>query len=79
MSRRCDYYFLCDAWIQESLSEGERGEAQLPKNNRNNIIFNPQLILQFYRGGGSNIFQGGGGGPTFFRGGGPDAYFHKNA
>ena len=68
MSRRCDYYFLCDARIQESLSEGERGEARLPKNNRNNIIFNPQLILQFYRGiqhfsGGSNFFQGGGGVP----------------
>ena len=81
MSRRCDYYFLCDARIQESLPEGERGEARLPKNNRNNIIFNPQLILQFYRGGGSSIFQGG---PTFPRGGGgggggPDAYFHKNA
>ena len=80
MSRRCDYYFLCDARIQESLSEGERGEARLQKNNRNNIIFNPQLILQFYRGGGSNIFQGG---PTFSRGGGggggPDAYLHKNA
>ena len=44
------------------------GEARLPENNRNNIIFNPQLILQFYRGGGgvqhfsggSNFFQGGG-------------------
>ena len=68
MSRRCDYYFLCDARIQESLSEGERGEARLLKNNHNNIIFNPQLILQFYRGGvqhfsgGSNFFRGGGGG-----------------
>ena len=29
------------------------------------LIFNPQLILQFYRGG-SSIFQGG---PTFSRGG----------
>ena len=61
------------------MSEGERGEARLPKNNRNNIIFNPQLILQFYRGGGgSSIFQGG---SNFFQGGGggPDAYFHKNA
>ena len=53
--------------MRESLSEGERGEARLPKNNRNNIIFNPQLILQFYRGGGqhfsggSNFFQGRGG------------------
>ena len=65
MSRRCDYFFLCDARIQESLSEGERGEARLPKNNRNNIIFNPQLILQ--GGGGVQHFSGG---PTFFRGGG---------
>ena len=49
---------------------GRGGEARLPKNNRNNIIFNPHLILQFYRGEGSSIFQGGGGGPTFSRGGG---------
>ena len=67
MSRRCDYYILCDAQIQESLSEGERGEARLPKNNRNNIIFNFNLqqILQFYRGGGPVFFRGG---PTFSRG-----------
>ena len=32
--------------------------ARLPKNNRNNIIFNPQLILQFYRGGGPAFFRG---------------------
>ena len=53
--------FLCDARIQESLSEGVRGggEARLPKNNRNNVFLNPQLILQLYMGG-----------PTFFRGGG---------
>ena len=69
MSRRCNYYFLCDARIQESLSEGEKGEARLPKNNRNNIIFNPQLILQFYRGGGKGV-QHFSGGPTFSRGGG---------
>ena len=71
MSRRCNYYFLCDARIQESLSEGERGEARLLKNNHNNIVLNPQLILQFYRG--VQFFPGGGGG------GGPDAYFHKIA
>ena len=41
------------------------------------LIFNPQQILQFYRGGGPVFFRGGGG-PTFSRGG-PDAYFHKNA
>ena len=62
--------FLCDARIQESLSEGVRGgggEARLPKNNLNNVFLNPQLILQlymggptFYRGGGSNISRGGG-------------------
>ena len=37
-SRRCNYYFLCDARSQESLSDGERGEARLPKNNRNNVF-----------------------------------------
>ena len=80
MSRRCDYYFLCDARIQESLSEGERGRPDCRKTTATTLflIFNPQLILQFCRGvqhfsGGFNFFQGGGGG------GGPDAYFHKNA
>ena len=62
--------FLCDARIQEPLSEGVRGEggeARLPKNNRNNVFLNPQLILQLYMGvqhfsggGGSNISRGGG-------------------
>ena len=56
MSRRCNNYFLCDARIQESLSEGGGGGATA----ENNIIFNTQLILQFYRGWGR--------GPTFFRG-----------
>ena len=58
--------------------EGWGVEARLPKNNRNNVFLNPQLILQLYMGvqhfsggGGSNISRGGGGGP--------DAYFHKNA
>ena len=56
--------FLCDARIQESLSEGMRGggEARLPKNNRNNVFLNPQLILQLYMG--VQHFSGGGG-PTF--------------
>ena len=65
--------FLCDARIQEFLSEGVRGggEARLPKNNRNNVFFlNPKLILLLYMWG--LTFFGGGGG-------GPDAYFHKNA
>ena len=67
MSRRCDYYFLCDArsGSRNLCQRGRGGEARLPKNNRNNIIFNPQLILKFYRGEGSSIFQGG---PTFSRG-----------
>ena len=39
---------------------GGGGGARLPKNKRNNIIFSPQLILQFYRGGSKN-FSGGGG------------------
>ena len=70
--------FLCYARIQESLSEGVRGEARLPKNNRNNVFLHLQLILQLYMGGPT--FFRGGGGPTFpGGGGGPDAYFHKNA
>ena len=81
MSGRCDYYILCDAQIQESLSEGERGRPDCRKTTATTLflIFNPQQILQFYRGGGgSSIFQGGG--PFFsWGGGGPDAYFHKNA
>ena len=55
--------FLCDARIQESLSEGVRGggggEARLPKNNRNNV-FKPSTDFTVIHGG-SNIFQGGGG------------------
>ena len=63
MSRSCDYYILCDAQIQESLSEGERGGGR-PDCRKTTattliLIFNPQQILQFYRGG-SSIFQGGG-------------------
>ena len=59
---------------------GEGGRPDCRKTTATTLflIFNPQLILQFYRGGGSSIFQGG---PTFSRGGGggPDAYFHINA
>ena len=64
--------------IVPSLSEGMRGggEARLPKNNRNNVFLNPQLILQLYMGGPTFFREGGG--PTFpGGGGGPDAYFHK--
>ena len=66
MSRRCDYYNLCDAQIQESLSEGGGGgrpDCRKTTATTLFLIFNPQQILQFYRGGG-----GGGGGPVFFRG-----------
>ena len=69
MSLRCDYCILCDAQIQESLSEGERGgrpDCRKITATTLFLIFNPQQILQFYRGG-SSIFQGG---PTFSRGGG---------
>ena len=69
MSWSCDCYFLCDAPIQESLSEGERGGGPTAEKQPQQHYFNPQLILQFYRGGGgvkhfweSNFFQGGGGG-----------------
>ena len=79
MSRRCDNYILCDAQIQESLSEGERPDCRKTTATTLFLIFNPQQILQFYRGGpvffrggGVQLFPGGGGG-------GPDAYFHKNA
>ena len=57
MSRRCDYYFFCDARIEETLSEGERGEARLPKNNRN-VFFKPSTDFTVLQGE-SNIFQGG--------------------
>ena len=73
--------FLCDARIQESLSEGVRvgGKARLPKNNRNNVFFKPSTNSTVIHGG-SNIFQGGRGGSNISRGGGGhDAYFHKNA
>ena len=65
--------FLCDARIQESLSEGVRAEARLPKNNRNNVFLNPQLILQLYMEGPT--FFRGGGGPTFPGGGGSRCLF----
>ena len=55
MSRRCDYYFLCVARIQESLSEGGEGGGR--KTTVTTCFFNSQLILQFYRGG-----------PTFSKG-----------
>ena len=76
--------FLCDARIQESLSEGMRGgggggEARLPKNNRNNVFFKPSTDFTVIHGGPT--FFRGGGGSNISRGvgGGPDAYFHKNA
>ena len=64
--------FLCDARIQESLSEGVRGggggRPDCRKTTVTTFFLNPQLILQlymggltFYRGGGVQHFQGGGG------------------
>ena len=77
--------FLCDARIQESLSEGVCvgggggvGEARLPKNNRNIVFLTLNCFTVIHRGPtffrvGGPTFPGGGGG------GGPNAYFHKNA
>ena len=78
MSRSCDYYFLCDARIQESLSEGERGGGPTAEKQPQQHYFKPSTdftVLQGRGGGqaflGVQLFPGGGGGP--------DAYFHKNA
>ena len=72
--------FLCDARIQESLSEGVRGGGRpdCRKTTATTFFLNPQLILQLYMGGPTFFRRGG---PTFPGGGGrgPDAYFHKNA
>ena len=60
--------FLCDARIQESLSEGGEGwgeEARLQKNNRNNVFFKPSTDFTVIHVG-SNIFQGGGGSRCLF-------------
>ena len=79
MSRRCDYYILCDAQIQESLSEGERGGGGPTAEKQPQQHFFKFLTLnRFYSftGGGVQYFSGGG--SNFFQGG-PDAYFHKNA
>ena len=66
MSRRCDYYFLCDARIQESLSEGG-GEGGGPTAEKQpQRFFKPSTDFTVLQGE-SNIFQGG---PTFSRGGG---------
>ena len=58
--------FLCDARIQESLSEGVGGGPTAEKQPQQRFL-NPQLILQLYMGvqhfsggGGSNISRGGG-------------------
>ena len=69
MSRRCVNFtiFFAMRGSRNLCQRGRGGDARLPKNNRNNIIFNPQQILQFYRGGpsffrGVQLFPGGGGG-----------------
>ena len=58
---------------------GGEGGGPTAEKQPQQRYFNPQLILQFYRGGGGPAFFHGC--PTFTRGGeeGPDAYFHKNA
>ena len=61
--------FLCDARIQESLSEGVwEGEARLPKNNRNNVFL--KLSTDFTGGGGGVVQHFTGGGVQHFQGGG---------
>ena len=69
--------FLCDARIQESLSEGWGGGGATAEKQPQQRFLNPQLILQLLMGG-PTFYRGG---PTFpgGGGGGPDAYFHKNA
>ena len=62
MSRRCDYYFLCDARIQESLSEGGGGGGDCRKSTATKLFLTLNRFYSFTGGGG------GGGGPTFFRG-----------
>ena len=63
-------------FLEFNIVKGGRPTARKQPLQR---FFNPQLILQFYRGGGGyNFFQVGGG--NFFQGGGgPNAYFHKKA
>ena len=60
--------FLCDARIQESLSEGVRngggGGGPTAEKQPQQRFFNPQLILQLYMWG-----------PTFLRGGGSRCLF----
>ena len=51
--------FLCDARIQESLSEGVGGGLTAEKQPQQRFL-NPQLILQNFIHGGSNILGGGG-------------------
>ena len=71
--------FLCDARIQESLSEGVRGGGGGPTAEKQpqQRFFKPSTDFTVIHGG-SNILQGRG--SNISRGGGgPDAYFHKNA
>ena len=63
--------FLCDARIQESLSEGMRGGGGGPTDEKQpqQRFFKPSTDFTVIHGG-SNIFQGGGGGSNISRGGG---------
>ena len=60
--------FLCNARIQESLSEGVRGGGRPDcRKTTATTFFKPSTDFTVIHGG-SNIFQGGG--PTFPGGGG---------
>ena len=71
--------FLCDARIQESLSDGVRGGGDpTAEKHPQQRFFKPSTDFTVIHGGG----------PTFFRGevqhfqgggGGPDAFYYKNA
>ena len=50
-----------------NLCQRGRGGGPTAEKQPQQHYFNPQLILQFYRGGGVQHFQGG---PTFFQWGG---------
>ena len=71
--------FLCDARIQESLSEGARGGGDpTAEKHPQQRFFKPSTDftvihggVQHFSGGRSNISRGGGGGP--------DAFYYKNA
>ena len=71
--------FLCDARIQESLSEGVRGGGgggPTAEKQPQQRFFKPSTDFTVIHGG-PTFYRGGG--VQHFQGRGPDAYFHKNA